>query len=213
MNTPTQTTYTTLDTAYDFFNERLFDGRLPRCLITMQRKKHAYGYFAGGRFVSRDDDNAKIDEIALNPSTFHERSVEAALSTLVHEMAHLWQQHYGKPGKRGYHNKEWAEEMHRIGLKPIAADGSGRETGTKVTHAIMTEGPFDLVCKEFMAGHGPLALPYVEHKDWQERAGKTAKAKRASKTRYTCPDCDQHAWAKPGAALVCGTCDLEMEAA
>ena len=36
---PTNRTYGGLDRAYDFFNEQLFGGQLPRCLITMQRKK------------------------------------------------------------------------------------------------------------------------------------------------------------------------------
>ena len=41
MNDPTRTTYQGLTEAHDFFNERLFGGRLPRCLITMQRQKGA----------------------------------------------------------------------------------------------------------------------------------------------------------------------------
>jgi hypothetical protein len=31
-----------------------------------------------------------------------------SLSTLVHEMAHLQQNHFGKSSRTGYHNKEWA---------------------------------------------------------------------------------------------------------
>jgi hypothetical protein len=54
MTDPTRSTYQGLTEAYDFFNERLFGGRLPRCLITMQRQKGAYGYFAGKRFGTRD---------------------------------------------------------------------------------------------------------------------------------------------------------------
>jgi len=37
-------------------------------------------------------------------------------------------------------------------------------------------------------------------------AGDGHKAKRAIKTKYTCPFCQQNAWAKPGAALICGNC-------
>jgi hypothetical protein len=36
--------------------------------------------------------------------------------------------------------------------------------------------------------------------------GKEAKAKKASKTKFTCPKCAQNAWAKPDALLICGTC-------
>jgi hypothetical protein len=41
---PTTITYKSLDEAYAFFNRKLFAGRLPSCLITMQRSKSAYGY-------------------------------------------------------------------------------------------------------------------------------------------------------------------------
>src|SRR5262245_14971271 len=33
------------------------------------------------------------------------------LSTLVHEMVHGEQHHYGKPSRGGYHNKQWADWM------------------------------------------------------------------------------------------------------
>ena len=110
-NNPTRRTYKTLDDAYRFFNLRLFGGALPGCLITMQRSQQAYGYFAGGRFGSVD--GAEVtDEIALNPSHFHKRTVEQSLSTLVHEMTHLQQHHFGKPSRAGYHNKG---SRHRTG--------------------------------------------------------------------------------------------------
>jgi len=34
----------------------------------------------------------------------------------------------------------------------------------------------------------------------------------ASKTKYTCPDCGQNAWARPEANLMCGDCREAMEA-
>jgi hypothetical protein len=37
------------------------------------------------------------------------------------------------------------------------------------------------------------------------------KAKERSKTKFTCPSCGQNAWAKPDAALICGTCEEPME--
>lgn len=32
-----------------------------------------------------------------------------------------------------------------------------------------------------------------------------------SKTKFTCPECNQNAWAKPSAFLKCGLCDIDME--
>ena len=138
---PTRSTYQGLTEAYDFFNERLFAGRLPRCLITMQRQREAYGYFAGGRFGTKDGQEI-TDEIALNPAHFRSRTTEESLSTLVHEMCHLEQHHFGKPSRSGYHNKQWAGMMNAVGLIPsdTAAPG-GKETGQKVSHYIAGRRP------------------------------------------------------------------------
>lgn len=146
MTDPTRSTYDGLTEAYDFFNRRLFAGKLPRCLITMQRQKAAYGYFAGARFGTVD--GAEItDEIALNPSHFRSRTTEQSLSTLVHEMTHLEQHHCGKPSRNGYHNKEWAGFMRSVGLIPSDTGAAGgKETGQKVSHYIAPGGPFDLAC-------------------------------------------------------------------
>lgn len=206
---PTQQTYKTLDDAFRFFNERLFGGRLPACLITMQRSKKAYGYFAGGRFGSADGQQV-TDEIALNPSHFRSRTTEQSLSTLVHEMAHLEQHHFGKPSRVGYHNKQWAGMMRAVGLIPsdTAAPG-GKEVGQKVSHYVEDGGRFAKVCAD-LVGQGFTAL-YVEL--WTEGEAAKRKKKTASKTCYTCPTCGLNAWAKPQVVLICGDCDETLAAA
>jgi len=45
--TPTHETYTELQLVFDTFNQRLFDGVLPPCLLTLQREKRTFGYFVG----------------------------------------------------------------------------------------------------------------------------------------------------------------------
>ena len=50
MPTPTEQAYTELQQAYDVFNAQLFTGQLPPCIITMQRRRHTYGYFSGSRW-------------------------------------------------------------------------------------------------------------------------------------------------------------------
>jgi hypothetical protein len=52
--------------AYAYFNSRLFNSVLPKCLITMQRKGGTYGYFAGERFGTTDGKTI-TDEIAPEP--------------------------------------------------------------------------------------------------------------------------------------------------
>jgi hypothetical protein len=205
---PTRSTYDGLNAAYEFFNRELFGGQLPACLITMQRHKGAYGYFSGDRFASIGDPEDITDEIALNPNHFKSRPAMSTLSTLAHEQAHLWQHHFGSPSRNGYHNKQWAAKMREIGL--IATDtgeAGGKETGQKVTHMIEPGGRFERACAAFLAKH-----PAILYHDRAGEGDATAKKKAASKTKFTCPDCEQNAWAKPDAHLVCGDCEKPMEA-
>lgn len=205
---PTKNTYNGLDRAYAVFNAELFGDELPSCLITMQRVKKAYGYFAGGRFGSKDG-ALVTDEIALNPSHFSVRTTEQSLSTLVHEMVHLWQHHFGKPSRGGYHNREWAEKMHSVGLAPSSTgEPGGKETGQRVTHYIAQGGPFQTVYAK-LEKEGFDAL-YVEL--WDDAKKQAARRKKAaSKTCYTCPSCGLNAWAKPNVRLMCAECVLELE--
>ena len=47
---PTRRNYGAFGKAYDFFNQCLFEAELPRCIITMQRRRGTYGYFAPDRW-------------------------------------------------------------------------------------------------------------------------------------------------------------------
>jgi hypothetical protein len=205
--TPTNQTYPSLNRAYEFFNKRLFNGTLPPCLITMQRQKGALGYFSGNRFADARNADAVTDEIALNPSHFAERSQESILSTLVHEMVHVWQHHRGRPSRGGYHNSEWALKMINVGLIPTATGELGdKMTGQKVTHVIRVGGTFERACAAFLKQGDPIF--------YQDRAVDPVKVKKkaASKTKYTCPACELNAWAKPDAHLSCSDCSEEMQA-
>ena len=146
------------------------------------------------------------DEIALNPAHFAGRPPAATLSTLVHEMVHLWQHHHGKSSRNGYHNKQWGDKMREVGLIPVSLDHPGKDTGQKVTHDIEADGRFDRACAAFLATSAAIL--------YHDRAGEgdaTRKKKAASKTKYTCPSCQANAWAKPETNLVCGDCDEAME--
>ena len=89
--TITEREYRAFQQAYDFFNRELFAGTLPHILVTLQRHARAKGYFAPDRFAKRVE-NTTVHELAMNPDVFTGRSDQLILSTLVHEMAHVWQQ-------------------------------------------------------------------------------------------------------------------------
>ena len=123
----------------------------------MQRHKGAYGYFSGERFASLADPQEVTDEIALNPAPSPPARRREMLSTLVHEMVHLWQHHDGKPSRNGYHNSQWAAKMREVGLIPTdTGEPGGKETGQKVTHMIEEGGRFDKACTAFLAKTGPI---------------------------------------------------------
>jgi predicted SprT family Zn-dependent metalloprotease len=174
----------------------------------LQRKAKSYGYFANDRFGHRRDQEVSTDELALNPDAFAGRSDKEILSTLVHEMCHLWQHHFGRPSRAGYHNKEWAEKMLEVGLIPsdTGAPG-GKQTGQHVTHYIRTGGPFDRAADELF--DTSFRLNWQSAAFGQQQGGRRG---RISKVKYQCPSCGQNAWAKPGAALMCAECMENMEA-
>ena len=205
MHSPTQKQYGDLQQAYALFNDALFGGSLPECLITMQRQSHTYGYFAGERFGATDG-SGHVDEIALNPAHFKDRSTEEVLSTLVHEMTHLWQHHFGqRRSQRAYHNKEWAAKMEAVGLAPSATgEPGGKKTGQRVSHYIEAGGAFAVACARLV--EQGFVVPYAD--EWEEGgAAKTKRKKKAaSKTKYTCASCGLNVWGKPEIKVVCGAC-------
>lgn len=198
--TITQAEYRAFQLAYDFFNAELFAGTLPNVLVTLQRHAKAYGYFSPERFIGRAEKEA-AHELAMNPDHFG-RTDELILSTLAHEMAHVWQKAHGKMPRRGYHDKQWAAKMKEIGLYPSdTAQPGGKETGQQVSHYIVEGGPFAKAFAKLQVTGFTLR--------WQSRtaeADPTRKAKKASKTKYTCPSCGVNAWAKPDTQLICGEC-------
>lgn len=139
---PTEQTYGELQQAFTHFNQELFEGKIPQCLLTLQREKMTCGYFSSERFVHRDG-KTKTDEIALNPAYFAVVAPLEIMQTIVHEMVHAWQYHFGEPSRRGYHNQEWADKMESIGLMPshTGAPG-GKRTGEKMSDYPILGGPF-----------------------------------------------------------------------
>ncbi|MEM8945035.1 MAG: SprT-like domain-containing protein [Planctomycetota bacterium] len=209
---PTKEAYGELQHAYDFYNRRLFQSQLPNCLITMQRQRGAYGYFSGNRWKAA---RAKTDEIALNPEHFRV-GLRETLSTLVHEMCHLWQHHFGKPGRRGYHNREWAEKMLEVGLHPSSTGQSGgKMTGDRMGDYIIRNDRFDVVTRELLAGGFKITwndnATRLRKPAGTSGAGGSATLVTNTRQKYHCSQCGLNAWAKPNAKLVCGDCQRKLK--
>jgi hypothetical protein len=170
----------------------------------LQRHARTYGYFSPERFNGRIDKSA-VHELALNPDGFAGRTDAMILSTLAHEMCHVWQQTFGKAPRKGYHDRQWAGNMREIGLQPSSTgEEGGKETGQSVSHYILPGG-------RYAKAYAKLAATgFALH--WQSApASEQGGAKKSSKTKFTCPECGQNAWAKPDALLICGECLEEEE--
>ncbi len=147
---PTSQTYSEIEQAFEFFNKELFDGRLPHCLLTLQRQHDTYGYFSASQFLNRDSGEV-THEIALNPIYFAVRSIPETLSVLVREMVTLDQllNTKGKLPRRRYRNREWADMVEAIGLMPTdTGQPGGKRVGDSVETYIIDGGLFDLACSQ-----------------------------------------------------------------
>lgn len=185
------------ENAYNYFNKILFDDMLPAVIITLQRKKNSYGYFSPDRFSAKYADGS-AHELALNPDHFA-RDDKLVLSTLVHEMCHVWQQELGKPSRNGYHNKQWADKMEWAGLMPSnTGTEGGKRTGAKVSHYIIQAGKFDREADRLLDSKFRI--------NWAAIPAGPAEKKQKDKIKYTCPDCGLNAWGKPDIKLICGIC-------
>lgn len=231
---PTEAAYKELQEAFVFFNEKLFGGELPDCLITFQRKTRTYGYFCPTRFVHRGGNTT--DEIAMNPSYFSLVPIEEIMQTLVHEMAHQWQEHFGEKGRRGYHNKEWADKMESIGLMPSSTGKpGGAKTGDQMMDYIIEGGVFEKHLNELLANdftiswsdrHPPMDQIKAMIKEqgvdalrdklesWgvtvnedEEVVPTSLQVAKPTRVKFTCPSCQANTWGKPTLNILCIDCD------
>jgi predicted SprT family Zn-dependent metalloprotease len=185
--------------AFDYFNRALFGDRLPRCILNFSRRGSVYGFFSPERWARGDD---HTHEISLNPDLLH-RPVLESMGTLVHEMVHELQHEFGKPSRRGYHNKEWADMMESIGLMPSnTGHPGGRRTGQRMSHYIIDGGPFDVAFR---------AMPPEYQLPWTSGQTPADRPPRADKVKYQCPMCAIAVWGKAGLHVVCEDCDERLQ--
>lgn len=191
-----------LHQAFDFFNEHLFDGKLDRnkVILNCSRSNRALGFFMPSGWGSSKTDIPSKAEISLNPDHMGERGIDRIYSTLVHEMCHFWQDCFGNPPKtKAYHNREWAEKMLEVGLKPFSTSNSSKMTGVNCSHTIIKDGHFDAVMKLMSE---ELRLPFMGLPVSRNK-------EKTGYCKFVCPQCGQIARAKPSAALSCASCSLE----
>src|SRR5688572_9381061 len=191
--------YSILDDAYKYFNSKLFQNTLPECMIVLHRRRNSRGYFHAERYIEKvneankkkkSKDFSSYDELAMNPDDFNRPDI-SILSTLVHEMAHVWRHRVAeaKKSRGGYHDKVWANKMEEIGLMPSTTGREGgKRTGQRVTHYIIEHGKFEKLCLKFLQGRS------IKLSSFPISAASAGQSNK-NKIKYSC-SCGNNIWGK-----------------
>jgi len=229
---PTKEFYALFDFMHEYFNRELFGNALKSVMITVTRK-NSMGYYSPERWIK--ETKISSDEIAINPTYFNQFPLIEILQTMVHEMCHQWQQHYGKPSVN-YHNKEFANKMTSIGLMPSdTGKEGGAKTGPTMADYPIESGLFIKAANKFTKEDKFKLLWFdrissitnnTERNDLyndlnlapellQISNNSTAAAIKPkpskSKEKYICPACNINIWGKEDLNIICGDCGNNFE--
>jgi hypothetical protein len=226
-----------LQRAYDFLNDELFEGKLPPVMLTLSRNNNIIGgYYTPERWFN-EEGNA-VGEIAINANCLKSTGAVRAMVVLCHEMVHLWQHSAGKPSRAGYHNQEWADMCKSVGLQPFTIDD--KETGQAVDTRLIPGGKAEKAIADMPEDYTlpwmtqPMKNPFPEGDGEGGQGGgqggpgsgqgeapggpggpsgggagpcPPTPRKPGSRQKYTCPACGFNLWGKPGGHFECLDCN------
>ena len=209
-NKPTVRQNKQLQQAYDFFNDKLFEGELDNLvMVTFSRNSNIIGgYFSPDKWVNSEGE--KLGEIAINANLFQSEGLVYLYNVLVHEMVHYWQFKKGSPSRNGYHNQQWIDKAKSIGLE---IEGSGQQVGTRFADKgrgaeAMADLPADFVF-DWFSEELQVDVPTGGHVIIQQQPGNEPK-KSGSRTKYTCARCGANVWGKAGLNIACLDCSEKL---
>ncbi len=230
MKQPTEEQFLNFQKLFEFYNVRLFENQLPSVILNFSRKNQAAGFFATNRW-EKNLSGEKKHEISINPSSLNQGK-EYVIQTLVHEMCHLWQEEFGTPSRKGYHNKEWSDKMISVGLIPSdTGEEGGKKVGQSMSDYLEQDGKLHCLIKEmpdeiwlpfkalesFSVTELELKLEEIrisgspeEIEEIESLIQFEEEKQKKNKTKYTCDSCKTNVWGKPNLKIICGECDLEF---
>lgn len=180
--------------AFNYFNERLFEGTLPQCILSFAATGKSLGFFRDKRW--KVDEFQALPEISLNPVLLT-RHDDLIFQVLVKNMVQLWQQTFGTPpNKEFYYNIEFTEKMEDLGL-PCTPD-----YGYSISFEPAADGAYSKTNPEAIKRFFPLTTTTAP----------THIKTPQKRVLYICPECSFKAYASAGGKLICNThdCDSEM---
>ena len=224
--------YAKIQTVIDEIDARFFSGKgkqkIPQVVFAINtRCKSCVLAFVQPDSLYDKNTDKKLQYMAINPDYFN-RDVGEIISTICHELCHVYENAYLHIPRGGYHDKQWAELMTECGLEPIYNNTSK----TSVHHKVIKDGVFEEYIKQFKEEHGEDFFNIVSYSSEIQRktrkalgieegegedepkpdnADKPVKKYNRNKIKYVCPSCSAKVWGKSGLSIRCIDCDEDFE--
>lgn len=198
-----------------------FGANLDEPVFSFIRNPRCKGAFLPERYSSVDGETRH--GIAVNSKYCQSIGDDACMDLLAFLFVQLARRDLGPKGRNGKHGTpgyidSWSHDsLARMGLQTFVEDSEDqRELGYGLSVRRVENGPFDLMCRELVvSGFRFRWHENAANVDTSRDDGKTGvppEQKEQTRARYVCPECELKALAKPNAKLICGVCNLLMEA-
>ena len=196
MNKTLQQSQKNLEELFDLFNEKLYNGELERPIISIQSdtKNNCYGWCTTYKAWSTND-NEEYYEINLC-AEYMTRSIFEICSTLLHEMAHLYNIINGISdcNTSQYHNKKFKEtcEAHGLMVEKTKHGWSKTTLNSELVDFVNTlDYTFDIARKQ--------------------NPNKKKTVKKHPTLKYVCPCCGNKIYSLYELNVHCNNCDEDFE--
>lgn len=190
-----------LQAAFNAINRDFYGGELEKVIITVKegKKKAAFGWIETAKNWKQNG----IDrhEINISADYIGERTVAQTITTLMHEMVHLYNLQNGiKDTTRSglYHNKKFKETAEAHGLKVEQASDIGWSLTTATPQT-----------EKWISDNVPIKQ-FGVYKQVAEKDPKGGGKSKQSSRKYICPKCGLIARLTKEAAIKCVDCDKVM---
>lgn len=191
-----------LQAAFNAINRDFYNGELEKVIITVKegRKVGTLGTFCTAKEWVQN--GTERHEINISANYIGQRTVEETITTLMHEMTHLYCNQNGiKDTSRSgvYHNKRFKAEAEAHGLDVQFADQIGWSVTTPKPQT-----------EQWIKDNIPIKSFGIYKQSTGKAGGGKGKAKQ-SMVKKVCPICGNIARVTSEYKLVCGECNEVME--
>lgn len=224
--------YSKIQTVIEEIDKAFFSGakkeKIPQLVFAINNKCRTcvVAYVQPDALYDKKTDT-KLQYMGINPD-YLDRSIGEILSTVCHELCHVYEHAYIHIPRGGYHDKQWAELMTDCGLEPIYNNSSK----TSVHHKIIPGGVFEKFVEGFAEKYGEDYFNIVSYSaevmrrtrkelgieddpdadtPKPDNADKPIKKYNRNKIKYVCRSCGLKVWGKAGLSVSCNECMETLE--